>query len=114
MKVFLSLGLSGKTVTEIDYDIKRMSEKILDIMSNIAPNEKIEIVHNADYYPDPEERRGRVYCLGEAIKKMDECELVVFHPDYSKHKGCLVEEKVAQLYGIKRFYLQDVIENGKE
>lgn len=108
MKVFLSLGMSDKTNEQIKSDLKRMTEKVIDILSTLNPEkefEAFEICHNADFCPVNND--GPVYCLGEAIKKMDGCEIVFFYPDYSTHRGCLVEEMVAKLYNIKRIYLQE-------
>ena len=47
------------------------------------------------------DKDGRLYYLGEAIKKMDKCDAIIFDYDWKEHKGCQIERQVAATYGLK-------------
>ena len=64
------------------------------------PDKELIFVDNADC--TGLDADGRLYYLGEAIKKMDKCDAVYFHSGYKNHKGCLIEEKICELYGLKK------------
>lgn len=96
MKVFLSVGMHGRTMEEIHHDITKMKKEL----HRLYPDKDLSFVDNADCVGVDDD--GRLYYLGEAIKKMDRCDAVYFHSDYKKHKGCLIEEKVCELYGLTK------------
>lgn len=62
----------------------------LDPVVHIIDNSKCEAPRGS----------GRLYYLGEAIKKLDSVDAVIFADDWSDHKGCVVERTVAEAYGI--------------
>lgn len=96
MKIFLSLGFSGRSKEEVFMDIGLAMIKITDIHVLINDNsEVLQFIHNYDYNGNT-----RVECLGEAIKKMSACDKVYFINDWENHKGCVIEKKVCELYNI--------------
>lgn len=96
MKVFLSLGMHGRTMEDIHKDISTMKREL----RRRYPDKELIFVDNADC--TGLDADGRLYYLGEAIKKMDKCDAVYFHSGYKNHKGCLIEEKICELYGLKK------------
>lgn len=96
IKVFLSLGMHGRTMEDIHKDISAMEREL----RRRYPDKELIFVDNADC--TGLDADGRLYYLGEAIKKMDKCDAVYFHSGYKNHKGCLIEEKICELYGLKK------------
>ena len=96
MKVFLSLGMHGRTMEDTHKDISAMKREL----RRWYPDEELIFVDNADCTGSDAD--GRLYYLGEAIKKMDKCDAVYFHSGYKNHKGCLIEAKICELYGLKK------------
>lgn len=100
MKVFISVGMSGRNEEDVRKDIARVTDKLYSMFEKCGDN--IEIVHNYDIKGP--ENAGRLWYLGNAIIKMDNCDAIAFTEDYYKYRGCLVEEEVAKSYKIKRIY----------
>ena len=96
MKVFISVGMSGRDKDDIANDIERAYEHIRMIYGDDA-----EIVHNW-YCPPPSdsESAGRCYYLSRAIELLGTCDVCYFDGDWRKSKGCLIEMLVCKLYGI--------------
>lgn len=84
-------------------------EVIFDRMIRIKENLKkitgcrVAILDNYNHINVPDEA-GRIWHLGESIKLLDKADLVIFSNDYDKAKGCKVERKLCQLYGIPYFH----------
>lgn len=49
----------------------------------------------------------RLECLGEAIKLMGKADIVLFHPDWDKARGCKVENYAAVTYEKGVLYLNE-------
>lgn len=45
-----------------------------------------------------------LYCLGESLIDMAYCDAVYFCHGWADTRGCLIEHKVAEVYGIERIY----------
>ena len=109
MKVFLSLGMSGKSENEIRRNIDLMKSMGHYIFNNLKDDDDIVFIHNADYAAPADRlliKNPALYYLGEAIKKMGDADAVLFWVDYRRHKGCLVEEECARQYNIDRYYIE--------
>lgn len=50
---------------------------------------------------------SRLECLGEAIKLMNKADVVLFHPDWDKARGCKVENYAAVTYEKGVLYLNE-------
>lgn len=96
-KVFLSLPMRGRTDEEIKADVKKMTSKLH------ADEEAVD-----NFITAPEDA-GRLYCLGEAIKKLGDCDMIMLHPDWCKANGCIIEYYTARHYGIKIIQLYTTI-----
>lgn len=92
-KVFISVGMRGRTDEDVMADIKRAKLNISNMFDDV------KIIDNWDCEcPD---EAVRLYCLGEAIKKLGDCDICYFVKGWQKHKGCIVEMEVCKLYGIE-------------
>lgn len=93
-KVFISVGMRGREEQEVVSDILRANTKIIDMFG-----EYVEIIDNWDCRGPV--NAGRLYYLGEAIKKLGDCDICYFVKGWQNHKGCVAEYEVCKLYGIK-------------
>lgn len=92
MKVFISVGMRGRSDEEIKNDITRATKDIL----NRWPD--AEVVDN--FVEKPEDVSERLYCLGEAIKILGDCDACYFVKGWRKYSGCQVEMEVCMQYDI--------------
>lgn len=98
VKVFISVPMGGRADEEIRHDID--SAKI-DISNDPAfEGCEVEIIDN---FIEKPEGVGKLYCLGEAIKKLGDCDYVFMCPGWKLAKGCHVEMAVASNYSIPVF-----------
>ena len=97
MKIFISLPISNRPYRLVCADIDRATKTLKEMFG-----EDITIVHNVDCEELP--GSGRLYYLGEAIKKMDGVNLVYFVDGWADAVGCKVEQFVALTYHIRCFY----------
>ena len=96
MRVFISVGMTGRDRESVMSDIERAWDDICFVYGN-----DVEIVHNYDC-PRPEDvvAAGKLYYLGEAIKQLGTCDLCYFVQGWESHKGCRIEMEVCREYGI--------------
>lgn len=93
-KVFISVGMNGRSDADVVSDIARA---ILNICEQYGP--RVEIVDNWDC--EGPDNVGRLWYLGEAVKKLDGCDTCYFVKGWENHKGCLIEMEICKLYGIE-------------
>lgn len=87
-KIFLSVPMKDLTKEEIQANIDWFKPYLTD---------EDEPVNNIIEVP---EGSPRLYGLGEAIKKLGDCDEVWMHPNWRFHNGCHIEHETALLYGI--------------
>lgn len=112
-KVFLSLPMSGRTDVEIDNNIREMVEMFDNVIIKKfnrmdSDPEHYEFVHNftKDFDEKAAKRKNpNIYYLGEAIKKMADCDYVLFHKRSIEARGCRIEMEVAKEYDIPRIHI---------
>ena len=92
MKVFISQRMGGKLTEEIEAERARATAEI-----KAELGENVEIIDT--FFKDS--NGTPIELLGESIKLMSDADLVVFIYDWYEGRGCLVEYKVAELYGKK-------------
>lgn len=93
-KVFISVGMSGRKDHEIAFDIDRAYRTVWEMFE-----------HNVGIYDNwgcigPTDA-GRLWYLGEAIKKLGACDACYFVKGWQNYKGCVIEHKICELYGIE-------------
>ena len=96
MKVFLSHPMNN-----IPYDeIFRIRNDAISKISKLYPDTEIEIIDNYTHLNAPK-NAGRLYHLGISIGQMEEADIIYFCKGWTKAKGCQIEYRVADLYGLK-------------
>lgn len=104
-KIFLSLPMSGRTNADIETEISYM--KTVFLLKYSDDKEEIQFIDNHNCIVPAEEITkstcSSLLYLGEAIKKMADCDIFVLSANYKIAKGCLIEAEVADLYGIPSY-----------
>lgn len=100
-RVFISVGMNGRSYVEIMRDIMGAENAILELAHSYGIDiSEIEVIDNHDC-PYPEVNNpGRLWYLGEAIKKLGTCDTCYFCKGWRDHKGCRVEMEICKIYGI--------------
>ena len=98
MKVFLSLGMSGREKKDVLNDI----EEATSYIQSIYPD--AEII-NTYFQEEAPKDAGQTYYLGRSIQVLGSCDQVWFINDWENYRGCCVEHKVCEQYGIPYCYL---------
>lgn len=116
-RIFLSLPMSGKTDEQISHAIfHEIIPTVIDNKKIFTNNEDEELLFVDNFCVHPKEmadmekaareaKTPNLVYLGEALKKMATCDAVIFAEDYGLARGCLVEEKVAQMYSLETYYI---------
>lgn len=91
-KVFISLGMSGRLKDDVEKDLEKAKANIHNWLGD-----SVEIVDNWDCVPP--EGFSTSYCLGEAIKKLGDCDCCYFVDGWKNSRGCLMEHEYCTLYG---------------
>ena len=103
-KVFLSFPMNGKTKAEMEASKKYM----IAAFESMYPNGEFEYISN-DTFPMSDkvfkkigenERAVSMWYLGEAIKKIGECDILLAHPEWSIARGCKIEVEAAHVYNV--------------
>lgn len=92
-KVFISVGMNGRSDIDVRSDIDRACLKIQNMFDGNA-----EVFHN--WGCDGPCDAGRLWYLGEAIKRLDGCDACYFVRGWEKYRGCKVEMEICKLYDI--------------
>lgn len=103
MIVFLSLPINGYTDKELSEELAKMRKAVRSLYST----KSIIFSTNVYFTPDKDTKHDRSYCLGEAIKKMADCDLVVFHPDWANANDCSIAYRVCNVYDIRYHVLNE-------
>lgn len=101
MKVFLSMGMRDKTIKEI-------RETMNDIANTLKKRfkEDIEVIDTVvEDFENLEVKNEGLYCLGKSIELLSTADLVVFAEDWDSYRGCKIEHRCAEEYGLKIMYV---------
>ena len=120
LRIFCSLPMKDKSEEDIEAAIRAMRRWFLATQTTggreYRPDE-VKFIDNASFKPDVPEVPAKVisgatraYCLGEAIKKMSRCDLVLFSNEWLKATGCRFEMDICRAYHIP--YI--IMKNGRE
>ena len=89
MKVFISQGMRGKTSEQIMLERQELIKRLNEIITDI------EVIDSL--IPDGD-KKDPVYCLGTAIQKLSEADIVVFAQNWYRFRGCKIEMTIAVEY----------------
>ena len=101
MKVFISMGMRDKTIEEI-------RETMNDIANILKKRfkEDIEVIDTVvEDFENLEIKNEGLYCLGKSIELLSTADLVVFAEDWDSYRGCKIEHRCAEEYGLKIMYV---------
>lgn len=101
MKVFISMGMRDKTIKEI-------RETMNDIANTLKKRfkEDIEVIDTVvEDFENLEVKNEGLYCLGKSIELLSTADLVVFVEDWDSYRGCKIEHRCAEEYGLKIMYV---------
>ena len=102
MKVFLSLGMSGREEKDVLHDIEEATLYAKAMMSSAYT--ECEMVDTYQQEEAPEDA-GPTYYLGRSIQILGSCDQVWFINDWKNYRGCRVEYEVCKIYGISHYEL---------
>ena len=94
-KIFVSVGMRGREDVEVLKDLNRA----IRILSSVYPKQSFTVVDN--WATKGPEDAGRLWYLGEAIKRLGDCEACFFVKGWENYKGCRIEMEVCKQYGIE-------------
>lgn len=97
-KVFISVPMKGMSDELIMDEIERAKE----FLALVCKGEEFEYMDNFVSLPDEYDGNKSLYAIGEAIKKMSLCDVLVC-PDWElrqDYSGCRIECDVARDYGM--------------
>lgn len=90
MKVFISQPMNGLPDDLVLHERMKIIYRL-----HIDP---IDVINS--FIKEVPEGAGRIWCLGDSIRLMDQADLVVFHKDWKKARGCRIEHDVCMAYKI--------------
>ena len=93
--VFLSHKMNGLTDDEV-FEIRDNAVKYLEEKYGRV----VHVIDNFHHENVPEDA-GRIWHLGESIKKMEEADAIYFCPGWMDAKGCQIEYEICRTYGLK-------------
>lgn len=92
--------MAGKTPEEIvevrDKAIKYLEKSGFEVIDTYFPNDSKYLT--VDILSKP------LFCLGKSLMYMSYCDAVYFCKGWDKTRGCILEHKAAEAYGLKLLY----------
>ncbi len=104
MKIYISLPISGHDRTEQVAKARKFADAI-DSIGHDAVN-PFDLPSAPTYY---NEREQYAFCMGEDMKELLTCDAAYFAKGWRDSKGCQLEHKAAELYGLQIYYSLDKI-----
>lgn len=96
----ISQPMAGKTPEEIvkvrDKAIKYLEKSGFEVVDTYFPNDSKYLT--VDILSKP------LFCLGKSLMYMSYCDAVYFCKGWDKTRGCILEHKAAEAYGLKLLY----------
>lgn len=99
IKIFISQPMHGMTDEEIVAERNRIVDKFIQGMRNQYPyiDGTVEVVNDitVDYAP---KNASRLWYLTEAIRHLEEADVIIFGKGWKQASGCVVERAVVENY----------------
>lgn len=106
MNVFISLPFSGQPSYIVKKRIVDISETIKCHYKDLGWSQEIVIIDNYNH-PELGKDAHRLMHLGRSIQQLSEAEIIFFSWDWVTAKGCKIEHKIAEEYGIPRIIMKE-------
>lgn len=106
MKAFISLSMNGRADQVIKEDQQKFLKDLeLDMKEKelLPKDETLELIDTVTH-PNAPANPPRLWYLGEAIKKLNDADVVLFAGDWHKAKGCWVEFAACIAYDKQMFW----------
>lgn len=102
-RLFISLPMRGRTIDEIKDDFNYIKSYL-----ESAVDEEFDLIDTVIIDEPPiGQNINKCWYLGESIKKLSCADICVFHKDWTKAAGCIVEYDVCILYDIPHIIFTD-------
>ena len=102
MKVFLSLGMSGRDEKDILHDIAEATHYAKSMYAESATECEVINTYNQEEAP---EDAGPTYYLGKSIQVLGGCDQAWFINNWKDYRGCRAEYEICGLYDIPCYAL---------
>ena len=106
-KVFISVPMRGRTEVEIFRDYKRAKAKLEEKGFLVVGVPMLSPQTFRDLLKQDGVIKGSVFFLGLAIEDMSYANAVYFCRGWNKARGCCIEHKIAEEYGIEILYEEE-------
>lgn len=101
LRVFISVPMSGRGEAEVAADIEEAKAAFNKFFGLDFDGDCVEFVNTFVQEEAPDEcRKDRVWHLGNSIKILSTCDVVLFAKNSYRAKGCNVEDDISDSYGI--------------
>lgn len=103
-KVFLSLPMSSQEDEQVLQHIESMKEAWLSFYTEDTTEFVESFVNNLsrDYYVNSD--HYSIACLGTALIKLAECDIIFIGEGWKNSRGCTLEHEVAKAYGLEIYF----------
>lgn len=108
-RVFISVPMSGRTFSEVTNDIEEAENAFLNFFGLDRNNQTcFEFVNTFVQEKAPNEcRNARIWYLGNSIKVLSTCDIILFARGWYRARGCEIEDNVASAYYIPTIHIYE-------
>lgn len=107
LRVFISQPMNGKTNEEIEKEREELTEFAKEKLGS-----DVEIIDS--FFKEAPYGAKPLWFLGESFKLLSTADAAVFAKGYEKARGCVMEHKACEIYGIKVFEHGNPVHNAEE
>lgn len=100
-KVFASLPMNGRDISEIKADMSQMLAIVeSEFLDNYSDSEFELIDTVLEDEPATETNNEGCWYLGRSVTLLSTADLVIFHPAWREARGCIIEHMICAMYNI--------------
>lgn len=115
LRVFISVPMAGRGEAEIAADIEEAKAEFNKFFGLDFDGDCVEFVNTFIQEEAPDEcRKDRVWYLGNSIKILSTCDIVLFARGAHRARGCDIESRIADSYGIPSIRICKKYKNDNE
>lgn len=107
LRVFVSQPMKGKTNEEIEKEREELTE-----FAKTKLGSDIEVIDS--FFKDAPCDAKPLWFLGKSFELLSTADAAVFAKGYEKARGCVMEHKACENYGIKAFEYGNPVHNAEE